>query len=535
MEKTKKERGITLIALVITIIILLILAGISIEMLAGDNGIINQAGNAKEQTEIANEKEVIDSASIQAMGKNKRGSLVEEEFQEAMDNNVGDNKTEVNDMGDEFEVFFKDSNRYYMVDKNGNILDYEVAIKDPYPGDITKDENGNTLEGSADSPYQINCIEDLVAFSNMVNNTGKMFKDGKVVDVDKAYSMEGKYIVLTKDLNFKSRASYIDSQRTDFGDINGISNDENTLINELTTGTGFNPIGNNTNNVYKNFEGIFDGNNHKIKNLYENQQNRAGLFGSVKNSTIKNLEIVSGKISASDLAGGIVGYTEDTNIYNCKNNASISGNMAGGIAGRTSNIIIENCGNTASIKGEKAGGIVGYEYATNVKITNSYNLGDIKGLKCAGGIFGGTTAGSLTIYNSYNKGDITSTYNDTTASGGAGGILGFKYHTTTTQIINCVNMGKVYNNTYRGGIIGFNWVPSKTPEVINCFYQKDNGIKGEANNNNSQAIEFDVNTEEVIQKLNNYILETTEEIDTSKWKKWELGEDSYPILLQSSK
>ena len=43
--------GITLIALVITIIVLLMLAGVSIAMLTGENGILTQAGQAKEQTE----------------------------------------------------------------------------------------------------------------------------------------------------------------------------------------------------------------------------------------------------------------------------------------------------------------------------------------------------------------------------------------------------------------------------------------------------------------------------------------------------
>ena len=43
----RKTAGITLIALVITIIVLLILAGISIMMLTGDNSILNQAGKSK--------------------------------------------------------------------------------------------------------------------------------------------------------------------------------------------------------------------------------------------------------------------------------------------------------------------------------------------------------------------------------------------------------------------------------------------------------------------------------------------------------
>ena len=51
--KFKENKGITLIALVITIIVLLILAGISIAMLTGENGILTQAQRAKEATEIA--------------------------------------------------------------------------------------------------------------------------------------------------------------------------------------------------------------------------------------------------------------------------------------------------------------------------------------------------------------------------------------------------------------------------------------------------------------------------------------------------
>ena len=64
-NKTLKEKkGITLIALVITIIVLLILAGVSISMLTSENGIITQAQNAKEETEIASEKEAIQLTMI---------------------------------------------------------------------------------------------------------------------------------------------------------------------------------------------------------------------------------------------------------------------------------------------------------------------------------------------------------------------------------------------------------------------------------------------------------------------------------------
>ena len=55
--KTKSNKGITLIALVITIIVLLILAGVTIAALSGDNGILKRAAEAKEQTNQKNDEE----------------------------------------------------------------------------------------------------------------------------------------------------------------------------------------------------------------------------------------------------------------------------------------------------------------------------------------------------------------------------------------------------------------------------------------------------------------------------------------------
>lgn len=52
----KKSEGITLIALVITIIVLLILAGISIATLTGDNGVLKKANTAGEDTKKQNTK-----------------------------------------------------------------------------------------------------------------------------------------------------------------------------------------------------------------------------------------------------------------------------------------------------------------------------------------------------------------------------------------------------------------------------------------------------------------------------------------------
>ena len=62
-----KERGITLIALVVSIIVLLILAGISISMLTGENGILNRAQEAKENTEKSQREELDKMTKMEAM------------------------------------------------------------------------------------------------------------------------------------------------------------------------------------------------------------------------------------------------------------------------------------------------------------------------------------------------------------------------------------------------------------------------------------------------------------------------------------
>ena len=53
------QKGITLVALVITIIVLLILAGVTIASLSGDNGILNRGKEAKTANEIGNAKDLI--------------------------------------------------------------------------------------------------------------------------------------------------------------------------------------------------------------------------------------------------------------------------------------------------------------------------------------------------------------------------------------------------------------------------------------------------------------------------------------------
>ena len=74
-ENIKNESGITLIALVVTIILLLILAGVTISMLTGENGILNRAMEAKKKTETANEKEIIQTEFLSAQMSNDEANM----------------------------------------------------------------------------------------------------------------------------------------------------------------------------------------------------------------------------------------------------------------------------------------------------------------------------------------------------------------------------------------------------------------------------------------------------------------------------
>ena len=79
INKLKESIGITLIALVITIIVLLILAGVAISMLAGDNGILRQAVKAKEAMERA---QILEAAQLAYMS----AQMNNEDIEEAIEN-----------------------------------------------------------------------------------------------------------------------------------------------------------------------------------------------------------------------------------------------------------------------------------------------------------------------------------------------------------------------------------------------------------------------------------------------------------------
>ena len=86
LKQTKKQKGITLIALVITIIVLLILAAVTINALSGDNGILRRAREAKEKTGASQEEESVKVSVTEALTQGI-GELTTENLKKAVKNN----------------------------------------------------------------------------------------------------------------------------------------------------------------------------------------------------------------------------------------------------------------------------------------------------------------------------------------------------------------------------------------------------------------------------------------------------------------
>lgn len=63
----KENKGVTLVALVITIIVLLILAGVTLSMVMGDSGIFSKANKASSETTISSAKDAVRLATLEAV------------------------------------------------------------------------------------------------------------------------------------------------------------------------------------------------------------------------------------------------------------------------------------------------------------------------------------------------------------------------------------------------------------------------------------------------------------------------------------
>ena len=439
-KRRENSQGITLIALVITIIVLLILAGVSFAMLTGEDGILTQAQNASEKTSKAEEEEKMRMAVMGSSVDNNGyvDVLDETSFKQELANQFGNQSLDVVANGDgSFIITVEETQRKYYVNDDKTVI-------------------------NSDNIVEISNAEELMAFRD---------------DVNSGNSYEGKAVLLTDDI-------ILSENWTPIGIISPDTDNKNPETEDN-----------------KPFKGIFDGGRHTINNLNisstENKYN--GLFSFVVDGTIRNVTIgENSEITGIDGAG-VVGYLYgfEGNIYNCINYAdSVGAGIVSALAGQHT---VSNCKNYGTING--SGGIVGgsngidWEQFTNVsnKIINCGNYGNVtktSGRGTCGGIVGYFKGD---IYNCCNNGEINNNgrytggivatadnakiencYNTGNVSGQfeTGGILGAP-NSTEVNGINCYSTGEITGTERVGNIFGWEENEEMQNHIFNCYTKND--------------------------------------------------------------
>ncbi len=251
--KQNKEKGITLIALAITIIVLLILAGVTIAALTGDNGILTKAASAKEKTERA---EVIENAKLDilAIQSDKEGKLTTGDLKGVLDKYFKDVPEEITaDDIATLELKTKDEKHTIKVSEiyngklegtNGSMSVAELKVGDYVNyGDKLAVQTYRTKEdGEPDTGYETSQIfnTNTTTLWRVINK--KANGDVEIVAVNNTLSSDG-----TTGLYLKSQNGFLNSETVlnnlcsklyanpTYGTARSINVDD---INNLT---GFNP------------------------------------------------------------------------------------------------------------------------------------------------------------------------------------------------------------------------------------------------------------------------------------------------------
>ena len=242
------------------------------------------------------------------------------------------------------------------------------------------------------------------------------------------------------------------------------------------TGTTWTPIGTSSNS----YTGTFDGGNHTITGLTVTGSNEyAGLFGyigsggKVKNVVLEGVQITSD--NSLGYTGGVVGNSWGT-IENCSVSGSVSGTtFAGGVVGSQWGGSITGCNSSATVKGEAyVGGIAG-ETNSGASLTGCYATGDVTvenngtNNSHAGGVVGYNGGGTLTAC--YATGSVTGT-GDGTGSCYVGGVTGDNSSGTLTACYHATGTVSGPDGA-TGGVTGRNYNAINTPVIIACYWRND--------------------------------------------------------------
>lgn len=173
-----KEQGITLIALVVTIIILIILAGVSITMLVGENGIISKSLEAKENYTIAELKEHL-SLLLQEIVIDKNTTDKDIDFRSEI-KGIFENYSIYYDGNDRIRIFTDQGmllidENYQIIEDNNSIIYKEniadlKAAEDVKEGDIVYTLGYYTKADNGEAKYFIS------SDASLINDNGKVIE-----------------------------------------------------------------------------------------------------------------------------------------------------------------------------------------------------------------------------------------------------------------------------------------------------------------------------------------------------------------------
>ena len=167
----KENDGITLIALVVTIIILLLLAGISISMLTGNNSILNRAGEAKNTSGTKGLKEEVQIILMSRQINNSTG-IENKTLKEDLANGISGAEIEEinrpNETSKYTDVYYvKKGNDYVTVYEDGEVQEDRAEIWDGKKVSSPKFKKENNIwNWYIYTPSQLKFLADFVNNGN---------------------------------------------------------------------------------------------------------------------------------------------------------------------------------------------------------------------------------------------------------------------------------------------------------------------------------------------------------------------------------
>ena len=254
------------------------------------------------------------------------------------------------------------------------------------------------------SPKGLGLVLDSTKTKAVVGKVYKISSYAAYSDVSDEAAAGQKTFSISTESELNKIAEWTSGYGNNFNDITLVLEKDIALsCDKDDSATHFKTIG-----INSPFAGTFDGNGHKISNLYVDRADKAGLFASVYGASIKNLTVegtvVGPSSNGSDPTGvgGIVGYsTSQILIENCVSNVNVSSRCenTGGICGYVNDVdsVIRNCVNIGNIESDsdKTGGISGNPGI----VYNCANFGAVSGKSNVAGIAGNTEKDVSLCYN----------------------------------------------------------------------------------------------------------------------------------------